>query len=75
MPVKRALPVVRFGEWHKAQPILPNRLAPLVVEGVEAAGVGGADNMMKLAKFTTSDDMQEAVPIVLTLSQSLMMFV
>ena len=37
-----------------------------MVESVAAAGVGGADNMMKLAKLTTSEDMSEAVPVRLT---------
>ena len=39
-------------------------LAPFWVEVVGVAGVGGADNRLKMAKFTMSEDISEAVPIV-----------
>ena len=65
IPVKSDGPVVRVGEWQSEQPIDVNRLAPLRVDAVDAVGVGGADKRMKTAKFTISEDISEAVPIVL----------
>jgi hypothetical protein len=55
--------VVRDGEWHSAQPILLNNAAPFLVESVCGAGAGGAERRAKAAKFTTSDDMSDAVPV------------
>ena len=47
-------PVVRDGVWHKAQPILSNKLLPLLIDGVSAVGVGGARKRMKIANFAVS---------------------
>src|SRR5579864_634847 len=65
MPVKGDGPVVSEGEWQSAQPMELNKLAPFWMEEVGGAGVAGADNRMKAAKFTMSDDISEAVPMVL----------
>src|SRR5579859_2265762 len=64
MPVKGDAAVVRLVEWHRLQPMVLNRAAPLVVEEVDAAGVGGAVRRMKAAKLTTSEDISERVPMV-----------
>ncbi len=39
--------------------------APFCVEAVGGAGVGGADNRIKAAKFTMSEDISEALPVEL----------
>jgi hypothetical protein len=64
MPVKGDAAVVRLVEWHRLQPMVLNRLAPLVVEDVGVAGVGGASRRMNAAKFTVSEDISETVPMV-----------
>src|SRR5260370_5234649 len=64
MPVNGDAAVVRFTEWHSEQPTLTNRFDPLLVDCVAGAGVAGADRRMKSAKFATSDDISETVPIV-----------
>src|SRR5271165_6698295 len=63
MPVKMDGPVVSEGEWQSAQPIELKSAAPLVVEDVGGAGIGGADKRANAAKFTTSDDISDAVPM------------
>src|SRR5260370_20069360 len=64
MPVNGDAAVVRFTEWHSEQPTLTNRFDPLLVDCVGGAGGAGADRRMKSAKFATSDDISETVPIV-----------
>src|SRR5277367_4220406 len=62
MPVNGEAAVVSDVEWQSAQPTRLNRLAPFCVDAVGDAGVGGAERRMNAAKFTTSDDISEAVP-------------
>src|ERR1700722_11325881 len=54
--------VVSDVEWHSAHPTLLNKLLPFGAADACGAGCGGADNRAKIAKFTTSDDMVDAVP-------------
>src|ERR1700678_1478604 len=64
MPVNGEAPVVRVGEWHRLQPIALNTVAPFRIDAVDGAGVGGALRRENAAKFTTSDAISDAVPIV-----------
>src|SRR5579859_2003102 len=64
MPVKPEAAVVSDGEWHRAQPMLLNKFEPLIVDWGGCAGVGGAVSRANSAKFKTSDDISESVPIV-----------
>src|SRR5258708_3479386 len=64
MPVKGDAAVVRLVEWHRLQPMVLKSVAPLVVEDVAGAGVGGAASRMNSAKLTTSEDISESVPMV-----------
>jgi hypothetical protein len=64
MPVEIDPPVVSVGECKSAQPIELKRAAPFWMEIVDGAGVAGADRGMNPAKLTISDDISEAVPIV-----------
>src|SRR5260370_41508087 len=64
MPVKMDAAVVRLVEWQRLHPIWLNRLEPLVVDWVGAAGGAGASSRMDAAKLTPSDDISETVPTV-----------
>jgi len=52
----------------KRAPTEENKAAPFKVEEVDAAGVGGADNRANNAKLSASDDISDAVPVLLPLS-------
>src|SRR5215471_18036818 len=75
MPVKGDFPVCSVSLWHKTQPILLNNALPFSSEAVCVVAVGGAVRRMKAAKFTVSDDILEAVPVVETPSSGLTMLV
>ena len=64
MPLYGDRPVVSDGEWQSEQPIELNSAAPFCVEVVGDTGVGGADNRENSAKFTMSEDISDAVPVV-----------
>jgi hypothetical protein len=53
-----------LGEWQRLQPMVLNTVAPFTVDGVDGAGVGGAERRMNAAKFTISDDISDTVPSV-----------
>ena len=61
-PGERDEPVVNVGEWHSAQPTMLKSVRPFVAEAENAAGAGGAESRMKLAKLTMSDDISVVVP-------------
>src|SRR5580692_9101955 len=63
MPVNWDCSVVSVGEWQSEHPMGLNRAEAFCVEDVEVPRAGGADNRLNSAKFTTSDDISEAVPI------------
>jgi hypothetical protein len=70
IPVNGDLSVVSEAEWQSTQPIpgvellVPNSALPLSSEDEAVVGVGGADNLMKAAKLTVSEDIWLAVPVV-----------
>src|SRR5271169_4923667 len=65
MPVNGDFPVVSDAEWQLPQPTLVKRLSPVCAADDRVAGAGGAERRMKAAKFTVSDDIVDAVPVVL----------
>jgi hypothetical protein len=71
MPVYGDCPVVSLGVWQSEQPIDENRAAPFCVDDVAGAGVGGAERRANNAKLTASEDISEAVPVLLPPSLSM----
>src|SRR5215472_3008879 len=54
-PLAIILPVGNAGVWQWAHPTLMNAALPFTVEGVSAAGIGGASIRIKLAKASMSE--------------------
>src|ERR1700734_1036598 len=67
MPVYGEAAVVSDVEWHKAQPTAENSFWPFFSEADAVFGAAGAESRMNAAKFTTSDDISETVPVWLPL--------
>src|SRR5580698_7163490 len=65
IPVYIEAAEVRAGEWHSAHPTKLNSACPFSWEGVEVVAAGGADILMNAAKLTMSDDIPDAVPVLL----------
>src|ERR1700677_3323749 len=63
MPVYGEAAVVSEGEWQSAQPTAVNSFWPFFSDAEAVVGAAGADSRMKAAKFTTSDDISDPVPV------------
>src|SRR5262245_50984364 len=62
MPGYFAGPVVSVVEWQRAQPKLLNSAQPFCADCVRAAGTGGAEKRMNMAKLVASEEVSTAVP-------------
>src|SRR5215813_12687484 len=61
---ERVLPVAKVLLWHNAHPTLVNTVLPFLAEALSVAGVGGARKRINTEKFTISEDMSPAVPVL-----------